>query len=194
VVHDHWKPYFGGEVLSDNEHVLCNAHHLRELKAVSEIDKEPWAARLSRVLLKGLRLKHQHEGVVPALWAKRLECCYDRILKNALDWHASQPAFGAKHAKRPGHNLALRLQARKAETLRFMFQASVPFTNNLAEQALRMMKVKQKISGGFRTMQGAEVFASIRSFFSTVNKNSFNLLEAIRNPNAFCQFKWPKAA
>ncbi len=152
VVHDHWKPYFSGEVLKHNEHVLCNAYHLRELKAVSQLDKEPWAARLTRVLLKGLLLKHQHEGVVPEVWAKQLERCYDRILHAALSWHAVQPVFGAKRAKRPGLNLALRLQARKTETLRFMFHASIPFTNNLAEQALRMMKVKQKISGGFRTM------------------------------------------
>ena len=69
--------------------------------------------------------------------------------------------------RRPGHNLLERLKTYKEDVLRFPSDFAVPFTNNLAEQDLRMMKVKMKISGGFRASQGASRFASLRSVVST---------------------------
>ncbi len=184
VVHDHWKPYYSGEVLADNKHALCNAHHLRELKAVAEIDNEPWAADLSQCLQFACFLKNREGGVVPPEYAILVEGSYDHFLREAIDWHEAQPPFGTGTARRPGHNLALRLQKRKEDVLRFMGDASIPFTNNAAEQALRMMKVKQKISGGFRSEKGAQIFVLIRSFVVTVAKNAINILDAIKNPRA----------
>ena len=86
--------------------------------------------------------------------------------------------------RRPGHNLAARLTDFKAEALRFLADFAVPFTNNQAEQDIRMMKVKMKISGGFRTHTGAEIFATIRSVLSTARKQGWNMLERLSAPPA----------
>ncbi len=86
-------------------------------------------------------------------------------------------------ASRAGHNLLLRLQARKEDALRFLANPAVPFTNNQAEQDARMAKLKQKISGGFRSQKGAEDFAIIRSFISTAKKQGWNIIQALmENP------------
>lgn len=80
---------------------------------------------------------------------------------------------------RVGHNLVLRFKQYRDDVLRFIYQDAVPFTNNQAEQDLRMMKVKQKISGGFRTSEGAINFCRIRSFLSTLRKQGIDILPAI---------------
>ncbi|SIR50597.1 transposase [Acidiphilium rubrum] len=86
--------------------------------------------------------------------------------------------------RRVGHNLLLRLSTRKPDVLRFLSNPAVPFTNNLAERDGRMMKLRQKISGGFRAVTGAEDFAVIRSFFSTAKKQQWDVLNAINaHPN-----------
>ena len=86
--------------------------------------------------------------------------------------------------RRTGHNLLLRLATRKQDTLRFLHNATVPFTNNQAERDGRMMKLRQKISGGFRSLQGAMDFALIRSFFSTARKQGWNIIDALtRDPS-----------
>ena len=85
--------------------------------------------------------------------------------------------------RRTGHNLVLRLQARKQDTLRFLIDPAVPFTSNQAEQDGRMMKPRQKISGGFRSQQGTHDFAVIRNFISTAKKQGWNLIQALmQNP------------
>ena len=91
---------------------------------------------------------------------------------------ATKAARGrVKH--RPGHNLLQRLKTFQTETLRFLTDFDVPFTNNLAEQDLRMMKVKMKISGSFRTPEGAQIFARLRSVVSTARKHGFNILQIL---------------
>ena len=81
--------------------------------------------------------------------------------------------------RRTGHNLLLRLQTRKEDTLRFLHDPGVPFTNNEAERDGRMMKVKQKISGGFRTPGGAADFATLRSVISTARKQGWTLVDTL---------------
>ncbi len=186
IVHDHFKPYF---TLKGVGHALCNAHHLRELKALTDIDKEPWARKMSRLLVTAARavrraVEHGQNAVAGRI-LRRIVAVYDAILQRGLAFHEQQPALerrpGARgrSAKRPGHNLLVRLRDYKTEVLRFLFDFAVPFTNNQAEQDIRMMKVKMKISGGFRTLSGAETFATLRGVLSTARKRGWNLLKTL---------------
>ena len=184
VVHDHWKPYY---TMTGVLHALCNAHHLRELKALVEIEKEDWARKMQRLLRRACHATKlaRERGVPlkPGLIAL-LERGYDAILANGLAFHEAQPALAkARRRGRPprrvGHNLLLRLSTRKHDVLRFLADPSVPFTNNLAEQDGRMMKLRQKISGGFRSEGGATDFAVIRSVLSTARKQGWNMLQTL---------------
>jgi transposase len=191
IVHDHFKPYF---TLKGVGHALCNAHHLRELKALMDIEKEPWATKMSRLLVTAARAVRQAveqgQSAVAERISRRIVTVYDAIVLRGLAFHEQQPALGrrpgarGRSAKRPGHNLLVRLRDFKTEVLRFLFDFAVPFTNNQAEQDIRMMKVKMKISGGFRTQAGAETFATLRSVLSTTRKRGWNLLKTLSNTPA----------
>jgi transposase len=92
------------------------------------------------------------------------------------------PGARGRPPRRTGHNLLLRLRDRKADVLRFTADFDVPFTNNQAERDIRMMKLRMKISGGFRTVVGAEIFAAMRSVISTARKHGANILRALTMP------------
>jgi transposase len=184
VVHDHWKPYY---TLKGVLHALCNAHHLRELKALVEIEKEDWARRMQRLLRRACHAvnlaREQDVPLKPGLIAL-VERRYDAIVADGLAFHQAQPALSKTRSRgRPprcvGHNLLLRLSAHKQDVLRFLVDPQVPFTNNLAERDGRMMKLRQKISGGFRSEQGANDFAVIRSVLSTARKQGWNILATL---------------
>ena len=184
VVHDHWHPYY---TLKGVLHALCNAHHLRELKALIEIDKEDWARQMQRLLRRACHAvnlaRAQDLPLRPALIAL-IERRYDAIVAEGLAFHERQHALPktrprGKPPRRVGHNLLLRLSSRKPDALRFLTNASVPFTNNLAERDGRMMKLRQKISGGFRSERGAADFAVIRSMLSTARKQGWDLLQTL---------------
>jgi transposase len=183
VVPDHWKSYYN---LIGVEHALCNQHHLRELKAIIEHDKEQWAVDMRRLLRVALRCRHFYDGkVIPAERIRWLTQIYDKIVKQGLAFHTAQTPLPCKgkqgrQPRRTGHNLLLRLLHYKQDVLRFLHDPAVPFTNNDAERDLRMMKCKQKISGGFRTTQGAEQFARIRGFISTIRKQGLSIISAIQ--------------
>lgn len=108
-----------------------------------------------------------------------IETRYDKLLRKALEYHAAQPAPREPERGRPGHNSALPLEKRREAVLRSLHEPSVPFTNNLAEQDLRMMKLRMKISGCFRSEQGARDFATLRSVLSTADKQGWNRLETL---------------
>ena len=191
VVHDHWKPYY---TLQGVLHALCNAHHLRELQTLVEIEKEDWARKMQRLLRRACHAanlaREQNVALSPGLIAL-FERCYDAILVEAFAFHEAQPALISTARKRRGrvprrvgHNLLLRLSTRKADVPRFLSDPSVPFTNNLAERDGRMMKLRQKISGGFRSYDGAEDFAVIRSLISTARKHGWDVLRALANQPA----------
>jgi len=199
VVHDHWKPYYTIEGVL---HALCNAHHLRELKALVEIEKEEWARKMQRLLRRACHVTNSaRERGVPL--RPRLIACferrYDAILAEGLAFHETQLPLvravikgGGKRRgcapRRTGHNLLLRLAKRKEDTLRFLRDPTVPFTNNQAERDGRMMKLRQKISGGFRSLQGALDFALIRSFVSTARKQGWNIIDALsRDPSTLAK-------
>ncbi|MCG6138235.1 MAG: IS66 family transposase [Nostoc sp. LLA-1] len=181
VVHDHWKPYY--QLLGVN-HALCNAHHLRELKALEEIEQESWAKSMKKLLLLACNYKHRYPQGIPENIIARINQLYERIIKRGLDFHFCQIPLNLKGnrgrvKRRIGHNLLLRLQNYVDDVLLFLTELDVPFTNNQAERDLRMMKCKQKISGGFRSFDFAVSFVNIRSFLSTASKRNLNLLEVI---------------
>src|ERR1700691_3651418 len=190
AVHDHWKPYYTLTVI---RHALCNAHHLRELKALVEIEQEDWAPKRQQLLRRGCHatnLARERDKPLPPRLIALFERRYDAILTEGLAFHAAQPALARPAAagkgkapgrkpRRVGHNLLLRLSIRKPDVLRFLSDLTVPFTNNLAEQAARMMKLRQKISGGFRCAAGAADFAVIRSLLATARKKGWNMLETL---------------
>src|ERR1700680_3526898 len=181
AVHDHWKPYY---TLTGILHALCNAHHLRELKALVEIEKEDWARKMQQLLRRACHaanLARERGIALKPLLIEYFERGYHPILAEGLVFHEAQAPLaqatlkvGGKRRgrapRRTGHNLLLRLATRKQDTLRFLHDPTVPFTNNQAERDGRMMKLRQKISGGFRSLEGAIGFALIRSFVSTAKK------------------------
>lgn len=190
IVHDHWKPYYTIEGVL---HALCNAHHLRELKALMNIEKELWAFFMFcflRQACHAVNLARERGLALDPDVIRRMRERYDRILAMGLEFHEALPPLAPKKPpkgkkrgrprRRTGHNLLLRLQQRKEDVLRFLIDPSVPFTNNLAERDLRMMKLVLKISGCFRTAEGAENFLTLRSVLSTARKQGWSLMDTLQ--------------
>jgi transposase len=188
VVHDHWTSYFQ---MPDVSHALCNAHHLRELTALVDIDGEAWARRM-RGLLRSLcrevnlapELPADQTGALHPDRIRAAERHYDRIIREGIAWHEALPALPrdvkrGRIRRRTGHNLLLRLKSLKQAVLLFLHNPAVPFTNNEAERDARMMKLRQKISGGFRTSQGADNFATLRTLIGTARKRGWNMLQTL---------------
>jgi transposase len=189
LVHDHWKAYFSYE---DCEHIACNAHHLRELVYLEKQFQQRWAGEMATLLVK---IKNTIADLPPAQDSLGLEQLllfehqYDSLIKMGLTENpytlAETPEGQAKKRGSPkqttAYNLLARLRDFKGGTLAFMYDFSVPFDNNLAERDIRMVKVKQKVSGGFRTFDGAQQFASIRGYISTARKNSVSIFTAIKD-------------
>jgi len=175
VVHDFWKPYW---TLEGVDHVLCNAHHLRELNACID-NKEAWAKKMKTLLLEALKL----EKKIPEM-VKRIDLSYDKVIEEGLKYHEKRSPLPQKKRgkmkRRKGHNFLIRLRDYKTSVLKFLKEPDIPFTNNLAEQDLRMMKLKQKISGCFRTDEGAYRFSVIRSFISTMRKQKRDIFKTLQ--------------
>ena len=112
---------------------------------------------------------------------RRFADTYDEILAAGFAVNPEPEKTGQKGRPKqsPPKNLLDRLQQNKQQVLAFMYDFRVPFTNNLAERDVRMVKVKEKISGSFRTMEGAQIFCAIRSYISTVRKQGINVLAAL---------------
>ncbi len=171
AVHDHWPAY----LKYNCDHVLCNAHHLRELTFVYEHHNQPWAKKMIDFLCEvktEVEIAGEQNKLIEVSLMKKYERKYKRILKEGFD--INPPPQPPKLKKRGriarGKILCLldRLRDYQKETLAFMYDLDVPFDNNLAERDIRMVKVQQKISGLFRSFCGAEQFSLIRSFISTV--------------------------
>lgn len=177
LVHDGWKPY---QDLACT-HALCNAHHLRELTYAFEEMGQAWAERLIELLVAACHETEQAGGVLTSdrLAAYRLN--YDAILAEGEVANPRAPPSGKRG--RTGQSKALnlidRLRTHADDVWRFASDHHVPFSNNLAEQAVRMPKVKQKVSGGFRTTAGLETFCVIRSYLATLHKQGANLFQAL---------------
>lgn len=182
VIHDGLVSYFQ---LDNCAHALCNAHHLRELRFVTEQYHQPWAAELAQLLLdiKAEVAQTVDAMTLPPTRLADYEARFDALLQVGFEANpppaTPAPRQRGRIKQSPPKNLLDRLAHYKAETLAFMRDFRIPFDNNLAERDLRMIKVKQKVSGTFRTRSGAEMFCDIRSYISTARKQGFNVLQAL---------------
>jgi transposase len=185
AIHDHWYPYFQYEC----EHGLCNAHHLRELIYHEEQYEQSWCKKMRLCLLEIKsnvdELKAAGRNKMNPKLTRYYSQKYDRILRAGLSEipellvRANAKKKPGKRKQHPAKNLWDRLSNSKSEVLVFMNDFTAPFSNNLGEQDIRMIKVKQKISGCFRSLWGAKVFCRTRGYISTARKNGVNALDAL---------------
>ena len=182
LCHDHWKPYFG----YDCTHALCNAHHIRELKWVIQYKEHKWAKSMKRFLENLNDLVDEHGGVLPEDLQKKKITRYRQIIKQAQ--FEGPIVVRARGSKQRGkikqtkeRNLLDRLKDFENETLLFMKDKIVPFTNNQAERDIRMVKVHQKVSGQFKSMKGALYFCRIRGFLMTQRKRGHAPLDKLKS-------------
>lgn len=184
LVHDCWPPYWH----MPGEHALCNAHLIRELVFVHESTAQPWAAQMIRHLCRARdhceAARREQQQALPNPLRQRIERRYEAILAQARVCHPpqvrTQPRRG-RVKQSVAFNLVNRLTQHANAVLRFVSDLTVPFTNNLGERAIRMPKVKQKVSGSFRTLKGAQDFCTIRSYLDTAIKQGHNMFEALRS-------------
>ena len=178
LVHDHLKGLYNFNC----EHAECNAHILRYLKSAVENEKRAWAADMIKFFV-------DTNNIIKDLKANSVSCFsqidiqtyldrYDEILLNGHQEFHLDPCK-TKNYNGDDMKLLRRLKEYKTEHLRFITDFRVPFDNNLAERDLRMIKAKSKISGCFRSEKGGEVFANIKSYTSTLRKNSKNIFQGI---------------
>ena len=184
AIHDGWKSYFNYGC----EHGLCNAHHIRELIFIYEQYGQSWAQDMIDLLLeiKAKREKTKSKRFSSAT-INRYESRYKQIINVGMEANPP-PAEDDNRKRRHGRkkktdaqNLLERLRLHERETLAFMYDFAVPFDNNQGERDIRMMKVQQKISGSFRSFDGALSFCRIRSYISTVKKQGMNVISAIQD-------------
>jgi transposase len=182
IVHDGWPAY---TFYSQCRHGLCCAHLLRELIFFSELSEQSkqWAEPVRKLLLE---IKAEVEQVRAAGGARLdeerqtdLTLCYEQLVNEGLK--ANPPPEANEPVKKQARNLLLRLQRRQQEVLLFMKDFTVPFDNNQAERDLRMVKLRQKTSGCFRTGQGAANFCRIRSYLSSIRKQGQPVLKALQH-------------
>jgi len=183
-VHDFWKPYL---TYSCN-HALCNAHHIRELTGILESTGQQWPEAMIELLLEINDAVESRKSTATKLEPAEIESFeqrYQQIIEKGFKENPPPPEPSEKKRGRKkqskAKNLLDRLNEYRSETLAFMYHFHAPFDNNLAERDLRMIKVKQKISGVFRSNQGAKMFCRIRSYISTARKNSIPVIDALKN-------------
>ena len=178
LCHDHWKSYYSYACI----HALCNAHHQRELEFAHEQDNQKWA-KLIQDLLEEIRKKVEDSGnfCLCPKDAEEYEKNYCEILESGKEECPIPPRPEKKKGrqkKSKSRNLLERLLDYRQDTLRFMVNPNVPYTNNLAEGEIRFVKLYQNISKCFRNLQGAKRFCIIRSFFITARSHGMTASEA----------------
>jgi transposase len=186
AIHDGWQSYFRYPV----KHGLCNVHHLRRLQFLEERYPQPWVTKMSKLLMEMKETVEtaQQKGMkcLPGKQQKSFIQRYNKLLLEGfrenppLQRNMSQNKKRGRIKQNPARNLLDELSEHKSSVLAFMIDFRVPFDNNQAERDVRMMKVKLKISGCFRTLVGAEIFCIIRGYISTARKNGVNSIDALR--------------
>lgn len=183
AIHDHWESY----IKFDLKHAFCNAHHLRELIYAFEEEKANWADKMKKCLVEIKedidKAKEKNKQSLKPITIEAFEQRYDTILEEGLKMYPLDKEIeeGTRKRKKQskGKNLLDRLRKYKKETLAFMYDFAIPFDNNLVERDIRMMKVKQKISGCFRSEEGARFFCRIRGYISTLKKQRQSVIDAL---------------
>ena len=177
IIHDFWESYARYDHLT---HAYCNAHIVRELRSVHQDYHQAWAQKLIDLLY---HIKEKIETKpISKNFVTRSVHRYDALLQSGFRLNrqnrGSPHKCGRVKQSKP-RNLLKRLRDHRDEVLAFLFDHTVPFTNNLAERDLRMVKVKHKISGTFRSHLGALYFCRIRGYISTMKKQGVNILSAL---------------
>lgn len=185
LIHDHWKPYY---TYKDCQHGLCNAHHLRELQWV--IDNHPqhtWAQSMQDLLLEiNETVNKTEKNCLAHVTADAYRMRFRHIIQTGnleMPLHALESGQSKKRGrekKSKERNLLERLRDFEHDVLHFMVETHVPFTNNRGENDIRMTKVQQKISGCFKSMDGAKIFCRIRSYLLTAQKHGVNPTDALK--------------
>ena len=177
-VHDFWKSY----EKYDCSHAYCNAHLIRELTFIHENLKQKWAHEMINLILDiKERVDNSEEGFLEENTASKIIKKYEKIIKQGYKANPPPEKTGKPGRPKRGKALCLvdRLNNHRVEILRFMKERDVPFDNNLAERDLRMVKVRQKISGTFRNMDRVEDYCRIRSYISTMKKQNKDVFSAL---------------
>jgi transposase len=183
AVHDGWSPYWRYPKAT---HALCAAHLLRELEAVAELPGQGWAAELAEWFSiacgQAANARDAGDGRLAPAVLVGLQDRYDHILATGRATNPVPPRPPGRRRRRrsPAVRLLERLEVHSGEVLRFLEDLRVPPTNNLAERDIRMVKLQQKISGCWRTLDGAQVFLTVRSYVATARKHAVNPLVALR--------------
>jgi transposase len=177
IIHDFWESYARYDHLT---HAYCNAHIVRELRSVHQDYHQAWAQKLID-LLYHIKEKIETKSISKNFVTRSVHR-YDALLQSGSRLNrpnrASPHKRGRVKQSKP-RNLLKRLRDHRDEVLAFLFDPTVPFTNNLAERDLRMVKVKHKISGTFRSHLGALCYCRIRGYISTMKKQDINILSAL---------------
>ena len=185
LVHDFWKPYFKFA----GAHAMCNAHLLRECQGILDNHGGAWAGEMQNLLRltwHEVKLKRERGESLKREEVENIFQKYDEIVAGGQNGLENILKCDVRTAAK---NLLIRFADYKANILRFVVDDRVPFDNNQAERDVRMVKVKSKVSGSFRTMEGAKQFAAIRGFISTLRKQGRDILaslgEAVKDKFAF---------
>ena len=177
-VHDCWASYFGFDGM---KHALCNAHILRELTGIIETSESKWGLEMKELLLEMYEKSDKGKAMIEEIgeYEKR----YEEILKDGEAEEEPPKKINAKGKwkRTKGRNLLERMSKHKDSVMMFAKIEEVPFTNNQAERDIRPVKVKQKVSGGFRSARGTESYTKIYSFISTMRKMKRQVFQELKS-------------